>query len=68
MMITITCTCGNKSDFDDKRDQITDEDPHVEGFEFSTSKNHQGQDILMIHCEKCDHTVVITAEEDEDDE
>lgn len=55
-MITLSCSCGNKFDFN--RSAVEDSPEDISGFEFATDK----KDRILMTCLDCGETVAIWPE------
>lgn len=50
----LTCSCGNSFNFGEPD---TNPNGQMEGFEFATSEDNEGEEMLLIHCLKCNKTL-----------
>ena len=50
----IICSCGNSFDFGEPENVTNGQ---MKGFEFATSENDDGEELLFIHCMNCDKTI-----------
>ena len=57
----ILCDCGNRFNFGNMSGEL-------QGFEFATSEDIDGNEVLLLHCLKCDKTIQLYSEDYVDDE
>ena len=61
----IICSCGNEFDFEKSKN--CNNEGQMEHFQFIVGENHIHGEYLMLTCNNCDKTILLTNPEYEED-